>query len=213
MTISLDEALALDAVDPLRKCRARFRLPSGIIYLDGNSLGPLPVATAQQITQTVEHHWGGDLIASWNKHDWIGASQRLGAKLAPLIGARPDEVLVCDSTSVNLFKLLAAALSARPGRSKILSQTGNFPTDLYIAQGLASLAGATLKTVDADAILAALGDDSAVLMLTDIDYRSGARHDMARFTSAAHRAGALAVWDLSHSAGASAGWSVSATNR
>ena len=202
--MTLDEALALDAADPLAQCRERFALPDGVIYLDGNSLGALPRATAAAIANTVERQWGGDLIASWNKHDWIGTPQRLGDRIAPLIGAKPGEVLVADSTSVNLFKLLAAALKARPGRSVILSESGNFPTDLYIAQGLAGLTGATLRTVEADAVEGAIEGDIAVVMLTHVDYRSGRRHDMARLTAAAHEAGALMLWDLSHSAGAMA---------
>jgi kynureninase len=201
--VTLEEALALDASDPLRDCRTRFTLPREVIYLDGNSLGALPAATASSVADSVERQWGGDLIASWNKHDWIGAPLRLGARLAPLIGAKPNEVLVADSTSVNLFKLLAAALDARSGRSTILSERGNFPTDLYIAQGLAGLVpGVRLKTVDADEIEGALDDDVAVVMLTEVDYRSARRLDMARITAAVHRAGALALWDLSHSAGA-----------
>jgi len=201
--VTLDEALALDAADPLSACRERFALPPRTIYLDGNSLGPLPANAATRIAETVKAEWGNDLIASWNKHDWIGAPQRIGARIAPLIGALPDEVLVSDSTSINLFKLLAAALGARPGRSTILSERGNFPTDLYIAQGLAALVpGVGIVTVGADEITAALDDDTAVLMLTHVDYRSGARLDMARLTAAAHAAGALALWDLSHSAGA-----------
>ena len=201
--MTLDEALALDAADPLGPCRARFTLPPGVIYLDGNSLGALPAATAGRVADSVERQWGDDLIASWNKHDWIGAPLRHGAKLAPLIGAKPGEVLVADSTSVNLFKLLAAALAARPGRSTILSERGNFPTDLYIAQGLAGLVpGLQLKTVEANEVEETLDDDTAVVMLTEIDYRSARRFDMKRITEAAHRAGALALWDLSHSAGA-----------
>ena len=201
--MTLDEAEALDAADPLGHCRARFSLPEGIIYLDGNSLGALPVATAATVGHVVEREWGDDLIGSWNKHDWIGAPQRLGAAIAPLIGAKPEEVLVSDSTSINLFKLLAAALAARPGRTTILTDVGNFPSDLYIAQGLAALLpGARLRTVAADTVEAALDDDVAVLMLTHVDYRSGARFDMAALTSSAHRVGALSLWDLSHSAGA-----------
>jgi len=200
--VTLDEALALDAADPLAHCRERFVLPDGVIYLDGNSLGALPRATAGAIADTVEQQWGDDLIASWNKHDWIGAPQRLGDRIAPLIGARPGEVLVGDSTSVNLYKLLAAALAARPARSTILSEAGNFPTDLYIAQGLGSLTGASLRTVEADAVEAAIDVDTAVVMLTHVDYRSGRRHEMGRLTAAAHEAGALMLWDLSHSAGA-----------
>ena len=202
MTMTLDEALTLDAADPLAHCRERFALPDGVIYLDGNSLGALPRATAAAIANTVERQWGGDLIASWNKHDWIHAPQRLGNRIAPLIGASPGEVLVGDSTSINLFKLLAAGLKAGPGRSTILSETGNFPTDLYIAQGLAELSGANLRTVESDAVEAAIDGDTAVVMLTHVDYRSARCHDMERLTAAAHAAGALMLWDLSHSAGA-----------
>jgi kynureninase len=200
--VTLDEALALDAADPLAPCRDRFALPEGVIYLDGNSLGALPRATATVVATTIEREWGGDLIASWNKHDWIGAPQRIGDRIAPLVGAKAGEVLVGDSTSVNLFKLLAAALEARPGRAVIVSETGNFPTDLYIAQGLGRLAGASLRTVEAEAIEAAIDEATAVVTLTHVDYRSGRRHDMARLTAAAHAAGALMLWDLSHSAGA-----------
>ncbi|MDQ3077228.1 MAG: kynureninase [Pseudomonadota bacterium] len=201
--MTLDEAQALDAADPFAQGRARFALPQDIIYFDGNSLGALPVETAGRIAKTVEQEWGGDLIASWNKHDWIGVSQRLGARIAPLIGAQPKEVLVADSTSINLFKLLAAALRARPERKTILSEAGNFPTDLYIAQGLVGLVpNVRLRTVAPEEIEAAIDDDTAVLMLTEVDYRSGRRHDMSALTAAAHRAGALALWDLSHSAGA-----------
>lgn len=200
--VTLDEALALDAADPLAHCRERFALPHDVIYLDGNSLGAMPTATAAAVSDVVEKQWGGDLIASWNKHDWIGLPERLGNRIAPLIGAKPGEVLVGDSTSVNLFKLLGAALAARPGRSTILSEAGNFPTDLYIAQGLSGLTGATLRTVRAEAIEAEIDADTAVVMLTHVDYCSGRRHDLARLTTAAHDAGALILWDLSHSAGA-----------
>ncbi|MES2905140.1 MAG: kynureninase [Pseudomonadota bacterium] len=182
--------------------RDRFNLPDGIIYLDGNSLGAMPASVSARVAQTIEAEWGNDLITSWNRHDWIGLPQRLGAGIARLIGAQDDEVAVCDSTSVNLFKLLAAALDARPGRRIILTERGNFPTDLYIADGLARMVGAEVRAVPADAIASTLGDDVAVLMLTQVDYCSGRRHDMAALTAAAHRAGALALWDLSHSAGA-----------
>jgi kynureninase len=182
--------------------RERFRLPEGVIYLDGNSLGALPLDAPARIARTVEREWGDDLITSWNRHDWIGLPQRVGAQIARLIGARDDEVIACDSTSINLFKLLAAALAARPGRNTILMVEDDFPTDLYMAQGLAALGGATLRTVPADAILTAIDEAVAVVSMTQVDYRSGRRHDMAALTAAAHRAGALALWDLSHSAGA-----------
>jgi kynureninase len=202
--ITRADAEALDAADPLAGCRAWFALPDGVVYLDGNSLGPLPRATPARLHHLLTEQWGRDLIRSWNAHDWIGWPRRLGDRLAPLIGARPGEVAVADSTSVNLFKLLAAALALNPGRRTILSERGNFPTDLYVAQGLGRLLGGTVTTlaVDAGALPAALGDDVAVLMLTHVNYRTGAMHDLAGLTAAAHAAGALALWDLSHSAGA-----------
>ena len=197
--MTAEEARALDAADPLGFARARFALPDGLIYLDGNSLGALPVASAQRVARTIEDEWGRDLIASWNKHAWIDQSARLAAMLAPIVGAGADEISVGDSTSINLAKLLGAALKARPGRRVILSEAGNFPTDLYIA---AAVPGAELRTVAAADIPAALTDEVAVLMLTHVDYRSAAVHDMAALTRAAHDVGALALWDLSHSAGA-----------
>ena len=194
-----EEARALDAADPLGFARDRFVLPEGVIYLDGNSLGAMPVASAARVAKTIEHEWGRDLIASWNKHQWIDQSAKLAAMLAPIVGAGADEISVGDSTSINLAKLLGAALKARPGRRVILSETGNFPTDLYIA---AAVPGAELRTVPAEDIAAALTDEVAVLMLTHVDYRSAKVHDMAALTRAAHEAGALVLWDLSHSAGA-----------
>ena len=200
--MTLDEAKQLDAADPLAFARERFALPEGVIYLDGNSLGALPAATAARLREVVERQWGGDLIASWNAHGWIDWPTRIAAKLAPVIGAKPSELLIADSTSVCLFKLLAAAARARPGRSTILTQQGNFPTDLYVAQGLAALLGLTLKAVAPEQVLGAIDEDTAVVTLTHVDYRSAAIHDMAALNAAAHAAGALTVWDLSHSAGA-----------
>ena len=199
MVVTLDQARALDAADPLAFTRERFALPDGIIYLDGNSLGALPKASAARVAQTIENEWGRDLIASWNKHGWIEQSATLAAMLAPIIGAAADEILVGDSTSINLAKLLGAAIKARPGRKVILSETGNFPTDLYIA---AAVQGAELRTVAAAELPAALTDEVAVLMLTHVDYRSAKVHDMAALSRAAQDVGALALWDLSHSAGA-----------
>ncbi|MEO7240520.1 MAG: kynureninase [Sphingomicrobium sp.] len=201
--MTLDEARARDIADPLAFARDRFRLPGGVIYLDGNSLGPLPAATPAKLAEVVERQWGDDLIASWNRHGWIDWPRRIAAKLAPLLGAAPNELLIADSTSVCLFKLLAAAAEARPDRAIILSEADNFPTDLYVAQGLARLLPRLqLKTVPAGGIAAAIGGDTAVVMLTHVDYRSGARHDIAAINAAAHAAGALTLWDLSHSAGA-----------
>ncbi len=201
--MTIDEARALDAADPLAATRELFALPDGVIYLDGNSLGALPRATAAAVVDVVERQWGDHLITSWNRHDWIDSPFTVAAKLAPLIGAQASEVLVCDSTSVNLFKLLASALAAQPGRRVILSERDNFPTDLYIAEGLARLLPEVeLRTVERADLAGAIDDQVAVLMLTHVDYRSGERHDMAALSAAARAAGALSLWDLSHSAGA-----------
>jgi len=200
--VTLDEATKLDAADPLASARKRFVLPDGVIYLDGNSLGALPAAAAEALANAAERQWGEDLIASWNKHGWIDWPTRIAAKLAPIVGAKPSELLIADSTSVCLFKLLAAALRARPGKRTVLTQRRNFPTDRYVAQGLAEMLGLTLTAVPAEDVLAAIDGDTAVVTLTHVDYRSAAIHDMRAINDAAHAAGALTVWDLSHSAGA-----------
>lgn len=197
-----DDARKLDASDPLAFARERFELPEGVIYLDGNSLGALPAATVQRLSEVAERQWGDDLIASWNAHGWIDWPTRIAAKLAPIVGAKPNELLIADSTSVCLFKLLAAAAQARPGRRTILTQRRNFPTDLYVAQGLADLLGLDLKAVPAEEVMGAIDEDTAVVTLTHVDYRSAAFYDMGAINDAAHSAGALVVWDLSHSAGA-----------
>lgn len=197
--MTLADANARDAVDPLWRFRGRFCLPEGVIYLDGNSLGALPAEATARMADAVGRQWGDGLIRSWNAEGWIDAPVRVGAKIAPLIGAAAHEVIVADSTSVNLTKLLGAALAARPGRRVILSEPGNFPTDLYIAQGMA---GAELRTVARDQIAAAIDDNVAVLMLTHVHYKTAAVHDMAALTAAAQAKGALALWDLSHSVGA-----------
>lgn len=204
--MTLDEARALDADDPLAAYRARFALPDGVIYLDGNSLGPLPRATPAALTDAVTRQWGERLIRSWNE-GWIDAPQRIGAKVAPLIGARADEVIVGDSTSANLYKLLAAALRHQagvdPARRTILSEAGNFPTDLHIAEGAATtVPGGRLHAVPREAVQAALGPDTAVLLLTHVHYKTAERWDMAALSAAAHDSGALVLWDLSHSVGA-----------
>ncbi|WP_082467856.1 MULTISPECIES: kynureninase [unclassified Sphingomonas] len=200
---SLAEAEALDAADPLRGCRDRFVLPEGVIYLDGNSLGALPRTTPARLQAVATGEWGEGLIRSWNAHDWIGAARRIGGAIAPFIGARAHEVVVADSTSANLYKLLVAALKARPDRKTILSEPGNFPTDLYMADGAAwSVGDARVRTVPVDEIVAAIDDDVAVVLLTHVHYKSGAMLDMARITAAAQARGALVLWDLSHSVGA-----------
>ena len=197
-----DEAEHLDAADPLALSREQFSLPEGLIYLDGNSLGALPKSAPTALRTAAERQWGDDLIASWNKHQWIDWPAQIAAKLAPIVGAKPSELLIADSTSVCLFKLLAAAVSARPGRKTIVSQQANFPTDLYVAQGLADMLGLQLKTVPGEQLVDATGSDTAVVTITHVDYRSAAVHDMRAINDAAHAAGALTVWDLSHSAGA-----------
>jgi kynureninase len=195
---------AMDRDDPLAPFRDEFILPEGVTYLDGNSLGALPRATPARLAAVVEREWGAGLIRSWNDAGWIGLPARVGDKIGRLIGAPEGTVIAADSTSVNLFKLLSAALRLRPGRRVIVSEAGNFPTDLYVAEGLAALLGQghELRTVAADEVAGALGPDVAVVMLTHVDYRTGAMHDMAEVTAAAHAAGALVLWDLAHSAGA-----------
>ncbi|MBX3604962.1 MAG: kynureninase [Piscinibacter sp.] len=198
---------ALDAQDPLAALRAQFTLPAGTIYLDGNSLGVLPASTARRVQEVVTREWGEDLITSWNKAGWIHQPLRVGTKIGRLIGAREGETLAADSTSANLYKVLSAALElikrdGAPQRRTIVSERQNFPTDLYIAESLAAQHGFTLKLVDAEEIGAHIGAGLAVLMLTQVNYRSGRVHDMAALTRAAHAAGALTVWDLAHSAGA-----------
>ena len=203
---TLQDCQQLDALDPLRCLRGQFSLPEGVIYLDGNSLGAMPASAAERVAKVVTQQWGQGLIRSWNDAGWFGLPQRIGDKIAPLIGAAPGEVVATDSTSINLFKVLSAALTIAaqdaPGRRTVLSESSNFPTDLYVAQALCLERGCELKLVRADEIAAALTDDVAVLMLTHVNYRTGAMHDMAALTAAAHAAGALTVWDLAHSAGA-----------
>ena len=200
--MSLDEARQLDASDPLATARERFRLPEGVIYLDGNSLGALPASAPAALANTAQQQWGDDLIASWNKHGWIDWPTRIAAKLAPIIGVKSNELLIADSTSVCLFKLLAAAARARPGRMTLLSQKRNFPTDLYVAKGVADLLGLSLKSVEPHEVIASIDQDTAVVTVTHVDYRSAAFYDMRAVNNAARAAGALVIWDLSHSAGA-----------
>ena len=200
--MTLEEAQPLDSADPLAFVRARFSLPDGVIYLDGNSLGALPVAAPAALAKTAEREWGEDLIASWNKHGWIDWPTRIAAKLAPIVGAKPVELLIADSTSVCLFKLLAAAVRARPGRNTIVTRKANFPTDLYVAQGLADMLGLILRAVEPEEVAGAIDENTAAVTLTHVDYRSAEVFDMRAVNDAASAAGALTVWDLSHSAGA-----------
>ena len=205
-----DECLALDAADRLAPLRAQFALQDvddrQIIYLDGNSLGALPEATAARVQQVVRDEWGRDLIRSWNSAGWITLSQRIGDKIARLVGAAPGELIVADSTSANLYKVLNAAVVLvtidAPDRRRIVSERTNFPSDVYIADTVAREHGFELILADADEIPHQLDDRLAVLLLTHVNYRSGRMHRMGAMTRAAHDAGALIVWDLAHSAGA-----------
>jgi len=204
--ITLQNCQQRDAADPLRSLRDLFSIPVGVIYLDGNSLGVMPKTAAVRAAEVVTQEWGQGLIRSWNTAGWFNLPQRLGNRIAPLIGAGQDEVVVTDTTSINLYKVLSAALSIAaqdaPQRRVMVSERSNFPTDLYIAEGLCKERGYTLKLVEPDEIAAALTPDVAILMLTHVNYRTGAMHDMTAVTAAAHAAGALTVWDLAHSAGA-----------
>ncbi|MGH8825196.1 MAG: kynureninase [Jiangellaceae bacterium] len=196
------DAEALDRADPLRHLRERFELPAGLIYLDGNSLGPLPVGVRERMAAVVDDEWGRDLITSWNTHDWIGLPARVGAKIARLIGAPADCVVAGDSTSVQLYKLIVAAARLRPERRVVVTEPGNFPTDSYIIAGAARLTGLDVRLCDPADVEASLTDDVAVVALTHVDYRTGRTHDAPAVTGAAHDAGALMSWDLCHSAGA-----------
>jgi kynureninase len=198
----LSEARVLDAADPLRHLRNRFNLPDDVVYLDGNSLGALPRSTAEVMENAVAVQWGRDLIRSWNDNDWIGAPQRVGGRIAPLIGAAANEVIVADSVSVNIFKLLTAMVQNRPGCTRLLSEAGNFPTDVHIAQGVASAAGLQLELGSRDELVGMLNDQTAALLLTHVHYKSGQRFDMAAINAAAKALGVPVLWDLSHSAGA-----------
>jgi kynureninase len=210
--ISRDDCLRRDAADALAPLRDLFTLPDGVIYLDGNSLGALPRATPARVAAAVQQEWGEGLIRSWNDAGWISLPQRVGDRIGALVGARPGETVAADSTSANLFKVLTAAArivradDAAGTRRVIVSERQNFPTDLYIAEGLCRELGWTLELLEPAALVERLADergrDVALLMLTQVNYRTGALHDMATVTALAHAAGALAVWDLAHSAGA-----------
>ena len=198
------DCVELDNADPLAAFREEFVLPEGVVYLDGNSLGALPRATPGRVADMIEREWGRDLIASWNTAGWWDKPRTLGAKIAPLVGADPDEVIVGDGTSTNLFKAVVAALRMSD-RNVVLGESGNFPTDLYVTEGAAGLTGAVQRRVDPDGpeLPAALATgDVAVLLLSHVDYRSGTLRDLPAITRMAHEHGALVVWDLCHSVGA-----------
>lgn len=197
-----ERARALDAADPVGSARSRFLLPDGIVYLDGNSLGALSAAVPGAVRDAVERQWGRDLITSWNEHGWWDAPSRVGALVARLVGAAGDEVVVADSTSANLFKVLVAAARLRPDRRVLVIEPGNFPADLYIADSVGELLGLDVRRVAPDDVGSELGDHVAVVSYSHVDYRTGRLHDMAAITRQVHDAGAVMAWDLSHSAGA-----------
>ncbi len=208
MTIELPANLdrnacaALDAADPIAGFRERFLDDGSTIYLDGNSMGRLPKAALSRLQEMAEHEWGTILVRGWTESGWMDSPLRVGHAIGELIGAMPGEVIIADSTSVSLFKLITAVLRARPRRRIVLTEGSNFPTDLYIAQGVVDLLGCELRVVERAELFDALDDDTALLCLTHVDFRNGERHDMAALSAAAHAVGALALWDLSHSAGA-----------
>jgi kynureninase len=203
MSAGAAKAAALDLADPLRGKRELFQLPAGVIYLDGNSLGPPPKAAFAELEQAARQEWGEGLIRSWNAAGWWSLTDTLGDRVGRLIGAEAGETVVTDTTSINVFKALHAALALRPERRVILAERDSFPTDLYIAEGVAaSRAGAELRLAGDNADLADMIDErTAVMLINHVDYRTGALHDMAHLTRCAHQAGALVVWDLCHSAG------------
>jgi kynureninase len=199
---SRDDAAALDAASPLAGRRELFDLPEGLVYLCGNSLGALPTCVPDRVADVVRREWGRGLVGAWNGADWSHLSARVARRIAPLIGVDPGDVVVGDSTSVTLFKTLVAAARLRRGRSVIVVEPTTFPTDGYVAAGVARTLGMELRWCDPADPAASLDEDVAVLALTQVDFRSGAMYDIAGLTAAAHAAGALTVWDLCHSAGA-----------
>lgn len=204
MSLTRDDLAALDAQDPLAPFRDEFQLREGLLYLDGNSLGALPKVAVARVNQAVSQQWGEGLITSWLGADWVNAPRRIGDQIAALLGAEPGEVIAADSTSVNLFKALTAALSLRPDRSVILSERTNFPTDVYMMQGIQAFSGGRVKAIAIDPadVVGSLDETVAVLLLTQVHYKSGQVRDMAEVTRLAHEKGVLVIWDLSHSAGA-----------
>ncbi|MEH6594943.1 MAG: kynureninase [Colwellia polaris] len=203
--MNFDDISALDKADPLAKKRLEFDLPTNTVYLDGNSLGALPTAVKSRIADVVSKQWGNHLIRSWNDHHWIDLPTNVGDKIAPIVGAELGQVICCDSISVNLFKLLSSALSLNSARSIVLSTQDNFPTDLYMVQGLSELLGpdlCQLQLVAEEQIEQSLNEDVAVLLLTQVNFRTGQLLNMEKLTQLAHKQGILVIWDLAHSAGA-----------
>lgn len=206
MTIAINRTAlqSLDAADPLKKYKDHFLIPNGLVYMNGNSLGPLSIDAKQRMETTVSNEWGKQLIGGWNSAGWYAMPSRIGDKIARLIGAADGETIMCDSTSVNLFKTVSAALSLKPNRRKIISEAGNFPTDLYILDGIRRFISADyqIEIKSRDDVLDAIDQETAVIVLTHVHYVSGAIFPMEEITRRAHEKGALIVWDLSHSVGA-----------
>ncbi len=202
--MNAEDCAALDRADPMAHMRARFFIPQGVIYLDGNSLGMLPTHVPQRVLDVAQKQWGETLIKSWNEHGWFHLPQKIGDRIARLIGAGPGSVIACDTISVNLFKLLGAAAKLNPSRRVILSDSGNFPSDLYVAQGFRDLLDDSyiLKVVEPEDVMDSIDETVAFIMITEVDYRTSRLHDMKTVTAKAHSKGALTIWDLAHSAGA-----------
>jgi kynureninase len=200
---SLASAEVMDRADSLASIRESFEIPEGVVYLDGNSLGALPRSVAARVQRVIEEEWGRGLIRSWNSTDWYELPSRVGERIAPLIGAGSGEVVVGDSTSISLFRVVAAALALRPGRHVIVTERSNFPTDLYILEGIKRMRPEIeiRQAVDPEDPAQLIDEQTALLVLTHVDYRTGRIRDMEALTDAAHRSGALAIWDLSHSTG------------
>src|ERR1700726_1073392 len=205
IAVSRDTCMARDAADPIGALRDRFVIPDGVIYLDGNSLGPMPRAAAGTLRRTIEQEWGQDLIKSWNSAGWFEMPLRIGDRIGALIGAAPGQTVVCDTTSINLYKAVHAAMALRPARDVVIAEAASFPTDLYIIEGAMKSAGRPMHRrlvgADAPSIEALLDERVAVVVLSQVDYRTGALLDVAAITERIHKAGALVVWDLCHSAG------------
>ncbi len=200
--IDLATLSAWDAADPLAICRQMFHIPAGVVYLDGNSLGCLPVAVKERLAITAIEEWGERLIRSWTEADWLNLPVRVGGKIARLVGAAAHEVIAADSTSINLYKTLVSAVRLRPERRVIVTEAGNFPTDLYIIDSVAEQLGLVVRRVQPDAVIEAIDNQVAAVALTHINYKTAAIHDMPRITEAAHAQGALTIWDLAHTVGA-----------
>ena len=199
-----DFSMMRDEGDSLLRLRESFLLPEEVIYLNGNSLGPLQLRVKQRLKEVVDIEWGEDLITSWNKHGWLDLPDRVGEKIAPIIGASSGQVVCCDSISINQFKLLASAMQLRPNRTKILSQVDNFPTDLYVAAGLERMLGksrCTLELCPSEELTAAMTGEVSILLLSHVNFRDGSILDIADLTRRAHESGILVVWALAHSAG------------